>query len=45
MARDVDQSGASSVEVVSLASSLRPLKDYFNQNKDKLLFLALVSPT
>jgi hypothetical protein len=41
----MDESGATSVEVVSLARSLRPLKDYFNHNKDKLRFLALLSPT
>jgi hypothetical protein len=37
--------GASAVEVVSLADSLQPLKDHFNSKKDKLRFLALVSPT
>jgi len=38
-------SGASSVEVVSLAKSLQALKDHFNSNKDKLRLLVLVSPT
>lgn len=39
------ESHASSLEVVSLAGSLQPLKDHFNDNKDKLRFLALLSPT
>jgi hypothetical protein len=34
-----------SVEVVSLGGSLQPLKDHFNSNKNKLRFLALLSPT
>ncbi len=34
-----------SLELVSLASSLQPLKDYFNKNKGRLRFLALLSPT
>lgn len=38
-------SDASSVEVVSLARSLRPVKGYFNQNKDKVRFVAVLSPT
>ena len=32
-------------EMVSLAGSLTPLKDYFNTRKDKIRFLALLSPT
>jgi len=39
------ESHTSSLEVGSLAMSLQPLKDYFNQNKDRLRFLALLSPT
>jgi len=27
------------------ANSTAPLRDYFNQNKDKVRFLALLSPT
>jgi hypothetical protein len=34
-----------SIELVSLANSLQPLKDYFNNNKSKRRFLALLSPT
>jgi hypothetical protein len=45
MGGNVGTSDASSVEVVSLARSLRPVKDYFNQNKDKVRFVALLSPT
>ncbi len=32
-------------KVVSLADSLQPLKYCFNRHKDKLRFLAVVSPT
>jgi hypothetical protein len=39
------KSSSSSVEVVSLAKSLQPLKDHFNRDKDSLRILALVSPT
>ncbi len=45
MPGNMSKPGASSVEVVSLASSLQPLKDDFNRDKDKLRFLALLSPT
>ena len=38
-----NRSGA--VSVTSLASSVEPLREYFNEHKDKLRFLALVSPT
>jgi hypothetical protein len=31
--------------VTSLARSLDPLKEHFSDSKDKLRFLALVSPT
>jgi hypothetical protein len=30
---------------ISLRASLRPLRDHFNANEDKIRFLALVSPT
>lgn len=33
------------VEVTSLADSLDPLKNYFNANKDRHRFVALLSPT
>jgi hypothetical protein len=32
-------------EMISLAESLRPLKDRFNQNKDKARLITLLSPT
>ncbi len=32
-------------ELLSLAESLEPLRDHFNANKDKLRFVALLSPT
>jgi hypothetical protein len=31
--------------LLSLADSLQPLRQYFNQNSDRLQFLALLSPT
>ncbi len=31
--------------VTSLADSTHPLKEHFNDNKNKLRFLALLSPT
>jgi hypothetical protein len=34
-----------SIELVALANSLQPLKDHFNNNKNKRRFLALLSPT
>lgn len=33
------------VSVVSLADSLKPLKDRFNAHKDKNRFVAILSPT
>ena len=36
---------STSVEITSLAESLDPLKDYFNANKDRYRFVALLSPT
>jgi hypothetical protein len=39
------KSDTSSLEVVSLANSLQPLKDHFNGNNARLRFLVLVSPT
>lgn len=38
-------SNGSSFELTSLAESLEPLRDHFNANKDKLRFVALLSPT
>lgn len=32
-------------EMVSLAGTLTPLKDYFNAGKGNIRFLALLSPT
>ena len=32
-------------KMITLDSSLQPLKDWFNGNKNKLKFLALLSPT
>jgi hypothetical protein len=32
-------------KLISLADSLQPLRQYFNQNLDRLRFLALLSPT
>jgi hypothetical protein len=34
-----------SFELISLAGSLQPLKNHFNNFKAKLRFLALLSPT
>jgi hypothetical protein len=31
--------------VISLANAIHPLKEYFNDNKFKLRFIALLSPT
>jgi hypothetical protein len=31
--------------LITLADSLQPLQQYFNQNSDRLRFLALLSPT
>jgi len=31
--------------LLSLTDSLQPLQQYFNQNSDRLRFLALLSPT
>ncbi len=35
----------SSNNIITLNSTLDPLKDQFNQNKEKIRFLALLSPT
>ncbi len=40
-----NKSRSSSVSVTSLAASLEPLREYFNEHKDELRFVALVSPT
>jgi hypothetical protein len=32
-------------KMIALGNSLQPLKDWFNGNKNKLRFLALLSPT
>jgi hypothetical protein len=34
-----------SSSLLTLADSLQPLEEYFNQNVDRLRFLALLSPT
>ncbi len=44
MMSKMDRRSSGSV-ITSLASSLEPLREYFNANKDKLRFLAIVSPT
>jgi hypothetical protein len=36
---------AKKIEIVSLESSLRPLEQYFNANKDRARVLVLLSPT
>jgi len=33
------------VEPISLFDSLQPLTEYFNGNRDRLRFLAVLSPT
>jgi hypothetical protein len=33
------------VPVMSLADSLKPLRDRFNADRDKLRFIAILSPT
>jgi len=38
---DVDESNS----IITLDSSLDPLKDQFNDNKEKIRFLCLLSPT
>jgi len=38
---DIDQSNS----ILKLDSSLDPLKDEFNDNKEKIRFLSLLSPT
>jgi hypothetical protein len=32
-------------KMIALDSSLQPLKDWFNRNRNRLRFLALLSPT
>jgi hypothetical protein len=39
------RSGATGVQLISLAGSLEPLKARFNADRDKLRFVAIVSPT
>jgi len=34
-----------SPEIISLASSLQPLKDHFNSNQHEQQFIAVLSPT